>query len=152
MPGLATLETPRVFPPKMFYLVVWLATLALAAYGMLVTPSENIAIYVWLIIAGVASWQVWTTRWVVIDNDGLRVHNIFHRGRDLPWNSITRCHEEEVRLNKGTYVLIRLSNEGSIGSATRPTRITITSDQIGFDALRALVKEGIAATGNDKAD
>ncbi len=143
MSGLATLDTPRVFPPKMFYLVVWLATLALSAYGLLVTPSENLAIYVWLIICGVASWQVWTTRWVQVDEEGIRVRNILHRGRELQWEMITRCHEEEVRLNKGTYVLIRLSNEVPGEPLPRPTKITITSDQIGFETLRELIRQGM---------
>lgn len=143
MPGLAILDTPRVFPPKMFYLVVWLATLALSMYGMLVTPSENLAIYVWLIISAVAAWQVWTTRWVQIDSEGIRVRNILHRGRELQWGEIRRFHEEEVRLNKGAYVLIRLSNENAGEPALRPTKITITSDQIGFDSLRELIKEGM---------
>lgn len=143
MPGLATLDTPRVFPPKMFYLIVWLATLGLSMYGMVATPGDNIAVYIWLIIAAVAAWQVWTTRWVQIDSDGVRVRNILHRGRQLDWRQISRFHEEEVRLNKGTYVLIRLSNEGANETPLRPTRITITSDQIGFDTLRELIKEGM---------
>lgn len=152
MPGPATLDTPRVFPPKMFYLIVWLATLALSMYGMLATPEENIAGYIWLIISAVAAWQVWTTRWVQIDSEGIRVRNILHRGRALQWSQVSRFHEEEVRLNKGTYVLIRLSNEGSGEPPLRPTKITITSDQIGFDTLRELIKEGMRRVSGQQSD
>ncbi len=140
MPNLAILEETRTFPPKKFFLVVWIVVMAFAVAGLMVTPSSKLTIYIWLIIAAISFWQVWTIRWVQVDNELIRVRNIFQRGRQLRWAEVTRYHEEEVRLNKGSYVLVLLSNEGS-PEATRPTKINLTSDQVEFETLREIIRQ-----------
>jgi hypothetical protein len=139
MSDLAMLAEPRTFPPKRFLLIVWIITLVVALYGIVATLGNGRVSIVWLAISIIGFWQLWTIRWVQVDNEGIRIRNIFQRGRELRWDQITRFHEEEVRLNKGAYSLMRLSNEGA--GAPRPTRIDITSDQIGFDILRDIVRE-----------
>jgi len=140
MPALAILEEPRTFPPKRFLLIVWIITIVVALYGIIATIGNGRISIIWLVISVVAFWQLWTIRWVQVDNEAIRIRNIFQRGRELRWDAITRFHEEEVHLNKGSYSLLRLSNEGG-ADISRPTRIDITSDQIGFDMLRDIVRE-----------
>ena len=139
MSDLAILAEPRTFPPKRFLLIVWIITLVVALYGLVVTLGNGRVSIVWLAISVIGFWQLWTLRWVQVDSEGIRIRNIFQRGRALRWDQITRFHEEEVRLNKGAYALLRISNEGA--GTPRPTRIDITSDQIGFDTLRDIVRE-----------
>ena len=117
-----------------------MTTLAIALYGLIATPGTKGAMYVWLVIGAVAFWQIWTLRWVQVDNEAIRVRNIFRRGRELRWSEVRRFHEEEVRLNKGIYTVILLSNEPSSGSK-RPVRIKLTDDQIDFQTLRDIVRE-----------
>jgi Bacterial PH domain len=141
MSKLAILEQPIVFPPKRFLLIVWVLTLSFAIYGFIATPHTRGAIYVWIVIGGVAIWQLWTLRWVQVDRDGIRTRNIFQRGRGLRWEEVTRFHEEEVHLNKGTYAVLFLSNEGSAGG--RRTKISLTNDQVDFNSLREIVRESV---------
>jgi hypothetical protein len=142
MTKLAILEQPIVFRPKRFLLIVWSMTLVLAIYGFIATPHTRGAIYVWIAIGGIAFWQLWTLRWVQVDRDGIRIRNIFGRGRELRWENVTRFHEEEVHLNKGTYAVLLLSNEGQQG-IRRTTKISLTNDQVDFPALREIVRESV---------
>lgn len=140
MTKLALLEEARTFPPKRFLLIIWMATLAIAIYGLIATPREEGALYVWLGIGAVAFWQVWTLRWVQVDNQAIRVRNVFQRGRELRWDQVRRFHEEEVRLNKGIYTVLMLSDENAEGGR-RPTRIKLTDDQVNFEMLRDIVRQ-----------
>ena len=140
MTGLAILDEARIFPPKRFLLIVWSITLLIAIYGSIATPGSRGALYVWITIGAVAFWQLWTLRWVEVDQEGIRIRNIFRQGRGLRWEEITRFHEEEVRLNKGTYAAILLSNEGN---TDRPTKISLTNDQQDFSTLREIVREAV---------
>lgn len=140
MTKLAILEEPRTFPPRKFLLIIWLTTLAIAIYGLIATPGTKGAMYVWLAIGAIAFWQIWTLRWVQVDNDGIRVRNIFQRGRELLWSDVRRFHEEEVRLNKGIYTVILISNEPPPESQ-RLIRIKLTDDQVNFQMLRDIVRE-----------
>jgi len=140
MTKLEILEEPRTFPPKRFLLIIWMATFAIAIYGLIATPFSDVAIFVWLAIGAIAFWQIWTLRWVQVDNEGIRVRNIFQRGRKLQWREVSRFHEEEVRLNKGVYTVLLLSNENSAGE-NRPTRIKLTDDQSDFQMLREIIRE-----------
>jgi hypothetical protein len=142
MTGLAILDQARIFPPKRFLLIVWSVTLLIALYGFIATPSSQGATYVWLTIGAVAFWQLWTLRWVEVDQDGIRVRNIFKQQRGLRWEEITRFHEEEVRLNKGTYAALLLSNEGA-PDQSRLVRISLTNDQQDFPTLREIVREAV---------
>jgi hypothetical protein len=146
MTKLAILEQPIVFPPKRFLLVVWGLTLAIAVYGFIATPNTRGAIYVWIVIGTVALWQVWTLRWVEVDSEGIGVKNIFGQGRRLRWEEVTRFHEEEVHLNKGTYAVLLLSNEGQAG-AGRIKKISLTNDQLDFARLREIIREAVPKGG-----
>lgn len=144
MATLSILDQPRIFPPKRIYLTIWGLTLGVALFGLVVTPYDGrLGIYLWLVVAAAAFWQLWTLYWIQVDNEGIRIRNLVQRGRALRWEEITRFHEEEVRLHKGEYVLLVLSNE-PVESGIRPTKITITSDQIGFDTLRDIVRAAVA--------
>jgi hypothetical protein len=142
MPSLAVLDKPQTFPPKMFYPIVWMVTLALALYGLIFTPDPGPALFIWLAIGVVAVWQIWTIRWVQVDAEGIRIRNILQRGRELHWKEITTFHEEDVALNKRVYSIIDISN-ALPPDARRAIRIRITSDQVGFDALREIIREAV---------
>jgi len=143
MSTLAVLDQPRIFPPKRIYIAIWGVTLVVALFGLIVTPYDGrIVVYLWLVVAGAAFWQLWTLYWIQVDGEGIRIRNLAQRGRALRWEEITRFHEEEVRLHKGEYVLLVLSNEPT-EAGHRPTKITITSDQIGFDTLRDIVRAAV---------
>lgn len=141
MAQLAIPDEPITFPPRRFLLIVWGITMAIALYGFILTPHTQGALYVWSVIAAVAFWQLWTLRWVRVDSDGIEVRNIFKQGRALRWEEVTRFHEEEVHLNKGTYAVLFLSNEGSSGGHL--TKISLTNDQVDFNALREIVREAV---------
>jgi hypothetical protein len=144
MPNLSVLDEPRTFPPKMFYLIIWMVTLAFAVYGIIATPYGG-ALAIWSTIGAIAIWQLWTLRWVQVDNEGIRIRNIARRGRELHWEQITVFREENITFNRRVYSIIDLSNEGLEG-VTRPTRIRLTSDQTGFDTLQKIVHEAVPDT------
>jgi hypothetical protein len=141
MANLDLLQEPRVFPPKLFYPIVWFLTLALSLYGIIFTPFGGGALYIWIVIGLVAVWQVWTIRWVQVDERGIRARNILQRGGELRWDEIAVFHEEDVALNKRVYSIIDVANSGTDGA--RPTRIRITSDQVGFDMLREIIRAAV---------
>lgn len=142
MAKLAVLNEPRTFPPNRLLLVVWGVTLLMALFGLITVPLLEPALLFWVAIAVIAFWQVWTTRWVQMDEEGIRTRNIFQRGRQLRWEEITEFREEELPLQKRSYTTIRISNRVPEGSALL-TRISITSDQVGFETLRTIVREAI---------
>ncbi len=141
---LDVLEQPRIFPPKRFLIVVWIATLGLAVYGLIVTPSYTGTLVMWMVIGGIALWQLLALRWVQIDNEGIRMRNILQRGRELRWEEITEFREEEVRLSRHPYVVLHLSNREQ--GLTRVTKMNLTSDQVEFETLRTIIREGMART------
>lgn len=142
MTKLVVLEEAHTFPPRTFLLVVWIVTFLFAIFGIIATPGWTVAIYLWSVISVVALWQLWTLRWVQLDNNGIRVQNIFHRARTLRWEEITAFHEQEVQLNKGSYTVLRLSNNGTEG-IQRITTITLTNDQVNFTYLREIVRAAV---------
>lgn len=146
MPNLAILEEPRTFPPKKFLLGLWGVTLLVALYGIIITPMIGGwalgPLSVWVVISGIAFWQIWSVRWVQVDNDGIRMRNLFRRGRELRWADVKEFHEEEVRLSKRPYIIIHLSNRGGEG-VVRITKIQLTNDQVEFEMLRQIVREAV---------
>lgn len=146
MSDLAVLSEPRTFPPKKFLLVVWLATLAVAFYGLFVTAMLRAwTIVAWSAITFVSFWQLWGIRWIQVDSEGIRMRNMFRRGRELRWDEVTEYREEEVRLSGKPYVIVHLSNRGTEG-IVRVVRIQITNDQVGFDLLREIVRNAVPET------
>lgn len=140
MPKLAILEEPRTFPPKKVLLFTWGTTLLIALFGIAATPRIGASLMVWSIVALIAFWQFWVLRWVQVDAEGIRMRNLFQRGRALRWDEITEFREEEVRLSKHPYIVLHLSNEGGDGPTTR---INLTNDQVGFETLRTIVREAV---------
>src|SRR5438270_205394 len=128
MSNLAVLGESRTFPPKIFYLLVWLATLVLTLYGIFATPDPGPILFVWIGVAAVAVWQLWTIYWVRIDGEGIRVNNILQRTWRLRWDEITTFHEEDIKLNKRVYSIVDLSNKPPEGKSSG-TNIRLTSDQ-----------------------
>jgi hypothetical protein len=142
MMKLAILDVPHTFPPRTFLLTVWIATFLCAVFGIVATPGYTLAIYAWLVISLVSLWQLWTLWWVQLNRDGIRVRNIFGIARTLRWDEITNFKEEEVRLNKGVYRVIRISNLGG-GEQTRITKITLTNDQRDFTTMCEIVRSAV---------
>ncbi len=143
MPNLSVLDIPRIFPPKKLLVALWIGTCVIAVYGLIASGSLNGAVVIWAIIAGIAIWQLWTIRWVRVDSEGVRMRNLFQRVRSLRWEDITDFYEEEVRLSKHPYVVLHLSNRRR-GEGNQPvTKIDLTSDQVGFETLRAIVREAV---------
>lgn len=70
------------------------------------------------------------------------MRNIFQHGRSLRWEQITQFQEEELPMHKRSYVTIRLSNRGAADVAA-PTRLVVTSDQVGFETLRTIIREAV---------
>jgi hypothetical protein len=142
MTHLPVLEQPRTFPPKTFLIVIWSLTLLIALYGAIATPGYAASFFVWVAIAVVGFWQLWCLRWFQLDSEGIRMRNIFQRGRSLRWEEITSFREEEVRLSKHPYVVLHLSNQGA-ATGGRVTKIAVTNDQIAFETLRTIVREAV---------
>ncbi len=142
MAKLSVLEEPRTFPPKKFLLIIWGTTLVISLAGIISSSGVEIVLYIWLVIAGVAFWQIWTLRWVQVDNEGIRMRNVFHRGRELQWEEVKEFHEEEVRLSGRSFYVVHLSNKQSEADK-RITKIQLTSDLIGFETLRTIIREAV---------
>jgi hypothetical protein len=141
MSRLAVLEEPRTFPPNRLLFVVWGVTLLISLFGLFAVSNTPRSFLFWIVIAAVAFWQVWVTRWVRVDQEGIKIRNIFQRGRQLRWEEITEFREEELPLQKRSYVTIHLSNHGA--GTPHATKINVTSDQVGFESLRTIVREAV---------
>ena len=134
-------EESRIFPPRMFYLVVWILTLLLALFGSIVSPKPSTIFWVWAGIALIALRQVWVTRWVQVDEEGIRVRNIAQRGRELRWEAISDVQEREVPVRKDRPFRIAKLKGQMESRPGRETTIVIDSDTAGFDALIEIVRE-----------
>ena len=134
-------EEPRTFPPKMFYLVIWIVTFVMAVCGIFFAPKSSIMVWIWAGVALIALRQVWVTRWVQIDRGGIRVRNIAQRGRELQWEAVEEIQEKEVAVRTGKpFRLVKIVGEMSVRPGRRTT-ITIDSDTVGFDVLLALIRD-----------
>lgn len=141
------LDTPRIFPPKKFYLVVWLLTGVLAVFGVIMSPASSIIFWVWLAIAVISVRQVWTTRWVQIDREGIRVRNIVQVGREIRWDAVSKIEEREIPVRKErSFNLIKVTGEMT-SRPGRLTTITVDSDTVGFDELTRIVRAHVGNAG-----
>ncbi len=141
MQNLAILDEARTFPPKRIWLVVWILTLLFALLAIVAAIQTGGHAWIfWGLVAVAALSQIWSTRWVQVDNESIRTRNIFQRGRQMRWDTITSVREEELPLRKKPYVIIRIS-DAATPPARRATRMKITSDIEGFDLLRGLIRE-----------
>lgn len=143
--ALSVLEEPRTFAPKKFFLVIWLCTLVLAGLGMYVADWFSVPFWIWMIVAATCVRQIWVTRWVQVDTEGIRVRNILGRGRELLWDSITEVDDRVIPIRKENgFTVMKLSGEMQQRPG-RVTTITVDSDIAGFDALRKIIMSAVPA-------
>lgn len=129
----------------MFFLVIWTLTFALGVYGVIVSPKPSLIFWVWLAIALVASRQIWTMRWVQVDDEAIRVRNIAQRGRELRWEDITKIEEREIAVRKEkSFCIVKVTGEMAWRPG-KPTTIVVDSDTVGFDVLLELIRSRVGA-------
>ncbi|MGE3801370.1 MAG: hypothetical protein AB7H80_10145 [Candidatus Kapaibacterium sp.] len=140
--SLVILEEPQTFPPKMSFLVVWIITLGFGVFGMIVADAWSAAFWLWTVVALVSLRQVWVTRWVQVDNRGIRVRNIAQRGRELYWEDVSDVDEREIPVRKSkSFFVLKVQGETKYRPG-KTTTITIDSDIVGFETLREIVQIG----------
>ncbi len=146
--SLGILEEPRTFPPKTFFLAVWFVTLGFGVFGMVVAETWSIPFLVWTAVTIVAFRQIWTTRWVQVDREGIRVRNLAQRGREMNWSDITDLNEREIPVRKGKFfVVMKLTGEMKHQPGRRTT-IVVDSDTDGFEVLREVIR-GMVGTESE---
>lgn len=136
-------DQPRTFPPKMFFLVIWVLTLALALYGVVVSPKPSLIFWIWLAVTLVALRQIWTMRWVQVDAEAIRVRNIAQRGRELRWENVSKIEEQEIAVRKEkSFRIVKVTGEMA-SRPGRPTTIVVDSDTVGFDVLLEIIRTSV---------
>lgn len=168
--SLSVLDEPRTFPPKIFFLIVWIGTLLFALFGVAVSRPFSVPFWIWLLVTLVAVRQIWRTQWTRLDRDGMTVRNIFGWKRSLRWTSITRVDLKRIGVRRqGSFSLTSMFNGGRTQEGTTPemprrssafsiltvegvrdgaddgktTRLVIDSDTVGFETLGELVQGAV---------
>lgn len=135
-----TLSVAITFPPKKFYLILWILTFVIGVFGAAVAPKPSFIFLIWIGVVLVAFRQVWVTRWVQTDAEAIRVRNIAHRGRELRWEHITKVEERDISIrSKKSFSMIKIT--GHMPSRPdRPTTIVLDSDTADFEMLRNVIR------------
>lgn len=134
--SITVLDEPRSFPPKAFYLIVWLATLVFVLVGAFVSRAGSIGFWIWIGIGLVSLRQLWAMKWIRLDMAGIRVRNLFGVSREMTWQNIGRVEDRDIPIRKDRSFSL-LTIRGTISG--KEESITVDSDTVGFDVLRQLV-------------
>lgn len=134
------LSVAITFPPKKFYLVLWILTFVIGIFGAAVASKPSFIFLIWIGVVLVALRQIWVTRWVQTDAEGIRVRNIAQRGRELRWEHITDVEERDISVrNKKSFSMVKIT--GHMPSRPgRPTTIVVDSDTVNFEMLRNIIR------------
>ena len=69
------------FPPKYFYLIIWLFTLVIVLLVLVSSSVIGIGVYIFIAFGISAIFQLWQIVWVKIDSINLTIKNIFGNKR-----------------------------------------------------------------------
>ncbi len=137
--GLAILEEPRTFSPKGFFVAVWLLTAAVGAVGLIVAILSGAIYWFWIVVLLIGLRQLWVTRWVQVDTEGIRTRNVFGRGRSLPWEGVGDVDEQTFALRKEKFFgVLKLTGTSDVRRGMTET-IQFDSDLQGYDLLKDIV-------------
>ena len=144
---LAAFEQPQTFGPKGIFLGVWIGSTVIGLAGLIIALLSDAPYWFWILTILIGLRQLWVTRWVQVDRQGVRTRNIFGRGRSLPWEGISDFEERTFPLRSEKFFsLIKLT--GSSDLVPRETTIEIDSDINGFDLLRGMIAEAVEVGSN----
>lgn len=139
--SLDQLTEPRTYAPKGFFLGVWVVTTAIGIAGLLIALLAGASWWFWVVVLLIGLRQLWVTRWVQVDSEGIRTRNIFGRGRSLPWQGVTAVDEKTFPMRKEKFFsIISLEGTSDLRGGTKET-IRVDSDINGFDTLRRIILE-----------
>lgn len=150
---LAAFEEPQTFGPKGVFLGVWILTLVVGLSGLVIALVNGAPAWFWILAIVIGVRQLWVTRWVQVDRDGVRTRNIFGRGRSLPWEGVSDVQEKTFPLRKERFfALIKVI--GTSDHRPGETTIEIDSDTNGYDLLRGMIVESfeIQRTGMNRQE
>ncbi len=138
--SLAAFEEPQTFGPKGIFLGVWIGTLVLGVAGVVIALVSDAPLWFWILAIVIGVRQLWVTRWVQVDREGVRTRNIFGRGRSLPWEGISDLQEKTFPLRREKFFAI-IKVIGTSDLRPGETTIEIDSDTDGYDLLRGMIVE-----------
>ena len=147
--SLVALEEAQTFPPKVYFLVVWVLTFLFALFGVVVSVAWSVAFWIWIVIMGVSFRQIWTTRWIRIDEEGIRSRNFALQGKELSWNAISDVDEREIPVRKDRAFYVLKISGTTEALSDKETTITIDSDTVGFDILRDVIQNVVGSTSSN---
>ena len=137
--ALNILEHPQTYAPKGFFLVVWVITALMGLGGLVLALVSDAAWWFWALILLLGLRQLWVTRWVQVDREGIRTRNIFGRGRSLTWEGLTDVDEQTFPIRKEKFFsVITLRCIPDVRAGKEDT-IRVDSDITGFDVLRQII-------------
>lgn len=137
--ALNILEHPQTYAPKGFFLVVWVITALMGLGGLVLALVSDAAWWFWALILLLGLRQLWVTRWVQVDREGIRTRNIFGRGRSLTWEGLTDVDEQTFPIRKEKFFSVITLRGISDVRAGKEDTIRVDSDITGFDVLRQII-------------
>lgn len=140
-PGLDLLDEPRTFAPRGLFLFIWVGTAIVSLAGLVISAISGIVPWIWIVTLAVSLRQLWVTRHVQVDAEGIRTRNLFGRGRAIDWSEVDEVEDREVPLRSGRFFgILKIRGIAAAGPG-RPTVIELDSDIRGFEVLRDIVRE-----------
>ena len=137
--ALNILDSPQTYAPKGFFLGVWVVTTVMGLAGLALAIVSGAAWWFWTVILLLGLRQLWVTRWVQVDREGIRTRNVFGRGRSLTWEGLTDVDERTFPIRKEKFFsVITLRGTSDVRTGKDDT-IKVDSDINGFDILRQII-------------
>jgi hypothetical protein len=144
--GLNILENPQTYGPKGFFLGVWIVTTVMGVGGIALAIASQATWWFWVVILLLGLRQLWVTRWVQVDREGIRTRNVFGRGRSLTWEGLTDVDERTFPIRKEKFFSIITLQGISDVRRGKEDKIKVDSDINGFDILRQIILTMAPAT------
>lgn len=131
-------DQEQKFPPKGFFLVVWVLTLLFTIAGLVVSAPGSVPFWIWIVLTAVALRQIWSMNWIMLSHEGIRSRNLFQYGKQMSWSDITSIDEREIPVRKDrSFYVMKIFGQGSNG---REERIMIDSDIVGYQHIQEIVR------------
>lgn len=137
--ALNVLDSPQTYSPKGFFLGVWVVTTVMGLGGLALAIASGATWWFWVIILLLGLRQLWVTRWVQVDREGIRTRNIFGRGRSLTWEGLTDVEERTFPIRKEKFFSVITLRGSSDIRTGKGDMIKVDSDVNGFDILRQII-------------
>jgi hypothetical protein len=116
------------FPPKYFYLIIWLFTLVIVLLVLVSSSVIGIGVYIFITFGISAIFQLWQIVWVKIDSINLTIKNIFGNKRVIKWDDLVNISKETVNLKRSKFEILHIKSLSN-------KKYKITSDQSNFELL-----------------